>query len=879
MVISPPVHTEFSEIIQRYREDMEAIRLHHEAGEDSRVVVREITDSTDAMVIRLLLQHLKEGLGTDELPKHILLLAQGGYGRRHQHPQSDIDLLFLYKESLNPAEQRLVGNLFRSLFDLGFKVGHCCRSYSDALDMLQKDHESQTAMKESRFLAGDWRLFERFKHDLWRILQRNRREQIRIKIQEREKRIARYGSTINITEPNVKESPGGLRGFHFGLWIGSLLQGQTLDLLHMKRLHLIDDQMMTRVEQAVAFLWRLRNDLHFLTGKEQDVLSLSIQQEIAHRLGYTDRAFRLAEEEMMRDYYTHALTISNFAEHMAGLSAPKPFWTFLRSKRRKSLGDGFALCDGMIFIPKDIHFYEHFPQRILMTFFHAAEQSASLSPETAMAIHDNLDLVDQAFLHDKHNAALLWKFFSMERPIEPALQMMRRAGLLERLFPEWRSISSLVRYDLVHRYTVDEHSLLCLYHLEHLRDDAVNYREERFLLWKECPEKDLLRMAVLFHDIGKGREGDHSKVGAQLVDEIARRVRLSDDKRERLIFFVRHHLNMSHTAQHRDLSDPIVAADFSDMFERVEDLDIMYLLTYVDMRSVSPEAMTEWKNNLLWQLYLASRDIFLSETPTLEDSQRQVVSRKEKVIKSLAADFDRSVIEDHLKHLPPSYLLNQSTKNIRQHLEMVQEFDRRTPVTRIIPHFDSGCIEIMIVYKDSVGLFNRLCTAVMLENFDIMEARLNTRSDGIVANSIVVRDALGHEVVSQERQQLLQERIRRILTMEGPPPKAPKPLGRATIGRSSFENTVKISNECSTRFTVVVIRCADRAGLLQDLTFVLSNRQINIHFARIITEGNRVTDVFYTANSSGEKLAQTDVDSLMIALQEKIEPADGDGCV
>ncbi|MGC9328550.1 MAG: HD domain-containing protein, partial [Candidatus Hinthialibacter sp.] len=680
MVISPSLHTDFSEIIQRYREDMDAIRLRHEAGEDSRIVVREITESTDAMVIRLLLHFLKEDLDADELPKHILLLAQGGYGRRHQHPQSDIDLLFLYQDSLHSAEKHLIGNLFRSLYDLGFKVGHCCRSYREALDRLQKDHESQTAMAESRFLAGDWRLFERFKHDLWRILQRNRREQIRIKIEEREKRLARYGSTINISEPNVKESPGGLRGFHFGLWIGALMQGQTLDLLHMKRLHLIDDQMMARVENAVAFLWRLRNDLHFLTGKEQDVLSLSIQQEAARRLGYTDGAFRLAEEEMMRDYYTHALTISNFADHMAALPAPKPFWTLLRSKRRKALGDGFALGDGMIFIPNDIHFYEHFPPRILKTFFHAAEHNGRLSPETAMAVHDNLDLVDQAFLHDKQNAALLKEFFSMEQPIEPALQEMRRAGLLERLFPEWRGISSLVRYDLVHRYTVDEHSLLCLYHLEHLRDDPLNYKEERRLLWEECPEKDLLRLAVLFHDIGKGREGDHSKVGAQLVDEIARRMRLSDDKRERLIFFVRHHLNMSHTAQHRDLSDPIVAADFSDMFDRVEDLDIMYLLTYVDMRSVSPEAMTEWKNHLLWQLYLSSRDIFLSEAPP-EDSQRQVVSRKEKIIESLKDEFDRSVIEDHLKYLPPSYLLNQSTNHIRQHLEMIQEFDGRTPIS------------------------------------------------------------------------------------------------------------------------------------------------------------------------------------------------------
>lgn len=875
MVLSLPVNSTLKEIVQHYRSGMESLRSRHEAGEDPREIVQEITACTDTMIIRFLLEHLARALQRDDLPSHILLLAQGGYGRRHQHPQSDIDLLFLYKDSLNPLEQNLVGEVFRSLFDSGFKVGHCCRSYKEALEIVQNDHQSQTAMAESRFLAGDWRLFEQFKNDLWRILQRTRKEQIRIKLQEREKRLARFGSTINITEPNVKESPGGLRGYHFGLWIGSLLEGRTLNLLHLKRCRLIDDQTMNRVEKAVAFLWRLRNDLHFMTGKEQDVLALTLQQEIARRLGYTDRGGRLAEEEMMRDYYTHAMTISDFSEQIVRFAAPKPFWSFLRMKSRKSLGDGFTLCDREIHCPPDLHFFEHFPQRMLTAFIHAARRNARLSNETAMMIHDNLELVDQAFTHDKSNSALLREFFALDCNIEPALQMMRRTGLLECLFPEWRAISSLVRYDLVHRYTVDEHLLLCLYHLEHLLEDSVNYREERFILWRECKDKDLLRLAVLLHDIGKGREGDHSESGAQLVDNIARRMRLPDNKRERLIFFVRRHLTMSHTAQHRDLSDPLVAADFSDTFDRVDDLDIMYLLTYVDMRSVSPESMTEWKNNLLWQLYLASRDIFLSESPLRQEHHSQVVSRKEAIIAALSSQFSREQIEDHLNHLPPSYLLNQSADNIRQHLEMIQSFDGKTPETRASSHLDPGCQEIAIVCRDRVGLFNRICTAVMLENFGIMEARLNTRTDGIVANSIVVRDSLGNETVSDERRRLLLDRIERILRMDGKPPKAPKPIGAPAFGRSSFENTVKISNDSSTRFTVMVIRCADRHGLLQDLTSVLSDRQINIHFARIITEGNRVTDVLYVADSAGEKITDSEmISSLRKALQERLEPAD-----
>ena len=875
-VQSLPVNSEIAELYKSYVSDMESICSHHETGEDSRVIVREITEITDSLVLSLLLEHLMRLLQQDELPKHILLMAQGGYGRRHQHPKSDLDLIFLHKNPLSIAEQGLIAEFFRTLFDIGFVVGHCCRSYKEALVSSQDSH-SQTAMSESRFLAGDWRLFERFKRELWRSIQKNRWERIRLKTEERQERLSQHGATINITEPNVKESQGGLRGFHYGLWIGSLMQGRTMNLLHLKRSHMIDDQKMDRVEKAVAFLWLLRNDLHFYTGKEQDILALPLQQEIARRLGYKDGAGRLAEEKMMRDYYTHALTISLFADQMGCLAVPKPFWSFLHVKKRKSLSGGFSLCDNKIYIPQDFDFFEHNPQRLLKAFILAAEESAKLSYQTATMIHDNLDLIDQAFLHDKHNAEMLRDFFSLDCNIEPALQQMRSIGFLERLFPEWKAISCLVRYDLVHRYTVDEHSLLCLYHLEHLLDDSMHFSEERFVLYRECEDRYLLRLAVLFHDIGKGRDGNHTKTGAILSEKIARRMRLSEKHSKRLTFLIKLHLLMSHTAQHLDLSDPMVAVDFSDAFDRVSDLDMMYLLTYVDMRSVAPHSMTEWKNNLLWQLYLASRDIFLSDSSSF-DQHAHEMSRKEIVIETLSADFDNEIIVEHLDHLPPSYLLNLSRSNIRQHIEMVRDFDGQNPQIRFLPHLDPGCKQLDIVYRDSLGLFNRICTAIMLENFTIVEAKLYTRTDGIVANNITVRDLLVDQTIPESRLELLQDRVVRILNSDALSPLPPRFVKSDNIGRSSFENTVKISNDSTARFTVIVVRCADRYGLLQDISSVFTSMQINIHFARIITEGNRVTDVLYVTDSEGEKITEVDIiSSIHKDLVDKIEPADENG--
>ena len=548
--------SEISRIFSQYKDGLDAVKTQHQNGDNSKDIIRGITEITDTLVILILNEHLKQILGTDETPPHILMLAQGGYGRRELHPKSDIDLIFLYQNTLSSQEQEVVKSVFRTLFDLGFHVGHCCRSFKDAFETAVKDDQSRTAMSECRFLAGDWRLFEKFISDFWKIVSKNKKDFIRAKIENRLDRNARQGTTINISEPNVKESAGGLRDYHFGLWIGSLAQGHTLNLQHLKYHHLIDDQMMNAVERAIGFLWRLRNDMHFLTGKEQDVLAMLFQKEISQRLGYLDQKGRLSEEHMMRDYYKHALTLLEFADHMQRQCTPRPFWDYFKLKNKKALNDGFYLYDKEIHIPPDFHFFEHHPPRLIQAFILSAQYDAPLSKAAYTAIRDNLHLVDKAFIHHKDTAKLLREFFSLPCKIEPALQTMRKIGILEYLFPEWREIANLVRYDLVHRFTVDEHSILCLYYLDAIGEDSFQHSGDRAVLWKNLRRKDILRLSILFHDIGKGRNEDHSVLGSKLIDDIVKRLRYNEEDRTQMVFLVRNHLLMSHTAQHRDLADP-----------------------------------------------------------------------------------------------------------------------------------------------------------------------------------------------------------------------------------------------------------------------------------------------------------------------------------
>ncbi|MBZ0254610.1 [protein-PII] uridylyltransferase, partial [bacterium] len=746
----------------------------------------------------------------------------------------------------------------RTLFDLGFQVGHCCRSFRQSLDMAYNDPHSQSALSESRFLAGDWRLFEEFKEMLWRNSRRYCNEYIKGKITERGKRHLRFGSTINITEPNIKESPGGLRDYHFGLWLGSLMVGHTLKLLHMKRSHIIDDELMERVDKALSFVWRLRTDLHFLTGKEQDTLVMPLQNEVSTRLGYVDRDGHLSEEEMMRDYFTHAKALRDFADVMQEKCKPKSFFERFLPQPKKPLSEGFYIKGYMLHMPHNLHFFEHNPQRILMAFVHAAVHQKVMSPDIILSIRDNLELLDEAFRQDRQNAGLLQRFFSLPCPIHNEVRLMRDTGVLERIFPEWKPISFLVRYDLAHKYTVDEHSLLCLQHLETIGDDKMSFARERGRIWAECKHRDVVRLAVLMHDIGKGSNEDHSTRGAFIVAEVGKRLRLPERQRNQLIFLVKYHLLMSHIAQHRDLSDPDVNADFSDAFENQVELDMMYLLTYVDIQSVSKDSMTEWKNNLLWQLYCSTREVFLSEDETDEQKQENIKSRKEALIDELADKFSRELVQNHLDYFPPSYMIHQSLNTIMQHLRGIAHFDGEIPVVTLSSHVDKSCRNLFIAFRDKVGLFNRICTAIMLENFSIIEANLNTRRDGMVVNNIVIRDEIENGEIDEMRERLLKDRIQTLLRKDGELPSIPPSAKKTVIGRSSFKTRVKALNDVSARFTVLEVYCVDQTGLLQRLSSAISSLNMNIDFARLVTQGNRVVDVFYITDCNGEKILDAD---------------------
>jgi [protein-PII] uridylyltransferase len=534
--------------IETYRAALESIAKEHLDGASGSRVVAEIAAATDALLLGVVRAKLVErGLDPAPVAERMCLVALGGYGRKEMHPQSDIDVMFLFPHEPDDEAKELVSDVLRALFDARLQVGNVTRDFATALAVAREDLQSLTAMLEGRLLWGDAQQYERFCRQLARFVQRHSKRLITQKIAERACRLARHGNTINIQEPNLKDSPGGLRDYHHGLWLASLQRGWKLNLAQVYRAGLMDDREYRALQDALELMWRLRTDLHLLTRTKSDLVSMHVQQELAARLKYQDREDRLAEEILMRDYYRAAFVTQEFADHLTEQLTHRPVWRRLFSRVRSvELGDGFTLRSTEIDTPLDLHFFENVPQRLLDLFVRAVQHGATLTRSAAVAVHENRNLIDDRFRSQEETARKIRTILRWPGRIVPVLRIMRRLGILHRLFPEWRGIANLARHDLHHRYTIDEHTLLAMHYLETLHEDNLDFAAERGALWRTQPDRDVLRLATLFHDIGKGRGGDHCEIGAEIVDEIAARLRFSEAERADVRFLVSRHIMLSH---------------------------------------------------------------------------------------------------------------------------------------------------------------------------------------------------------------------------------------------------------------------------------------------------------------------------------------------
>src|SRR6266436_420527 len=577
---------------------LKAAHLGGASGQQSVQAYANFMDGFLSTIFRLAVDDAKkEGAAAGP----IVLVALGGYGRGELGPLSDLDLMVIYDGEMGPFVQRVTQGLLYTLWDLGLTVGHSVRSLPDCVAMARTDFASRTSMQEARFVVGDRRLFQRFRRGLAENVYRKDFGQfLETALTERDQRYRKFGGSPYMGEPNVKESAGGLRDLHTAMWLASTKFGaRTLRDLFEKGM--ITEREQRQTDEALTFLWRVRNELHFLSGHKNDVLSRDIQPQIAKNFGYTADELSLGVEKFMRDYYLHARVIHRVSSRLIARCQEtlSRRGTVQRRLRQEALADGLFVMDERIhLVHPDGRDFRAEPARLMKAFWHSHRLGLELGVDVERAVEDALDLVDDAFRRSAEARDLFLDICRNWGRVAQTLRQMHEVGFLGRYLPEWDALTCLVQYDAYHKFTADQHSLIAVENLEALAPGASASSEGIAQVLNEVQRPDLLMLGMLLHDIAKG---------IPLAEELTARIGLEGEAAGAVVFLVAQHVALSHIAQRRDVNDPKTVEALAALCGTAERLRNLYLLTFADMRAVGPGVMTGWQAHILWELYRGAR--------------------------------------------------------------------------------------------------------------------------------------------------------------------------------------------------------------------------------------------------------------------------------
>ncbi len=864
-----------------------------QSGASGLELIQLLCHQMDDLVLHAFRCSLRENYGQSHSRiQSLALIALGGFGRRQLCPYSDVDLMFLYRERTGAPCKEIIKSTFQMLWDMGLEIGHAARTPAQAMEQGRKDQSSLTSMLEGRFLAGDRAMYELFRKGLnEHFLHKGRKGFLEDKIKERQRRLERFGQTVFNQEPHLKEGIGALRDLHHGLWIGQILMGaRDIDALQSSRV--VSPSEAALLKEAFDYIIRMRFGLHFQCGKREDHVSFARQETLAKSMGFVDQEEQLAEAGMLRRYFRLALYLKRFAGSMTRLARSqvenKPFFAFTRRGPKRPVE---TIPGPFTIRHEEIDFKEYQPHPEQMRKYFAEDpnrfipliQALQKSPilwarPVCLALEASRDLVDEHFIERPEVGHHLLQIFQKSWGCARVLFSLRDAELLWCFFPELSNIRFLVRHDFYHRYSVDEHSIRAVAEIDRLcglkarTEITEKFSEESlaFLVQRQ-QHPELLRLSALFHDAGKGKGSSHSEVGAELIVEPFRRLGVDGNGLRTVQFLIRNHLLMSEAAFRRDIDDFKAVKEFTDQVGSIDRLEQLLILTYVDVTAVAPAMMTPWKAGLLWQLYMRSRRLMLGEPGVLAADQEQ---SRMVILNILQAHFARQEVEELLDQMPPQYTRFSTPGLVGRHLSALNNYDGTRLVASIrflalheIEHSEGDrdsredTIEVVLCTRDRLGLFRDIARSFHLENFHIISARLFTRTDGTVIDTIVAVNALPDSPVSRERQQVLIERLEKAIGPNRPPQRftiSPLPelreLSSADLGRSSFQTRIQFVPHASADYSLIEVRAMDHPALLETVAACLTAAGLDIRFARLQKQGIRIVQAFDVSGQDGEKI-------------------------
>ncbi len=819
----------------------------------SRALIRDQARLVDAMVGAAF--HLACDLHLDgQTP--VAVLAVGGYGRAEMAPFSDVDLLFLTPPRSNPQIEAAVEATLYILWDLKLKVGHATRSLRECLHMAREDITIRTALLEHRVLTGDFALWAELGERLWfDLFRRSGPEFIEAKLAERADRHKRQGGQRYVLEPNVKEGKGGLRDLQTLYWIGKYLH-------RVPRAEgLVAADLFTREEyetfrDAEDFLWTVRCHLHYAAKRGVDQLTFDMQVEVAARMGYEDRPGRRGVERFMQAYFRQATTVGELtaiflAELEARHAKREPDLLGL-IRRRKALRPQFRLSHGRIEI-RDPQTFLADKLNLLRIFEETVRTGYMMHPDAARLVAANLDLIDEDMIHNREANQIFLDLLLKHGNPERALRRMNEVGVLGAFMPEFGRIVAMMQFNVYHHYTVDEHTIQCI---------STLARIEKGELADELPmtpevmggaNRRVIYIALLLHDIGKGRPEEHSILGAQIARRVAPRLGLSAEESETVEWLVRHHLLMSDVAQKRDISDPRTVRDFAKAVRSRRRLDLLTILTVCDIIGVGPGTWNNWKAQLLRQLHRDTETVLEGGLETLNRQAREGEARR--ALREALAGWDpRQLRAEMNRHYPP-YWQGLPTSAHVVLAGMLRGLGDDEIRIELDAEPDRAATRACFALADHPGIFSRLAGALALAGANVVDARTYTTKDGYVTTVFWVQDADGapYEVARLPRLRQLIERILKgeVVTREA---LADRDKVKKRESAFRFPTHIVFDNEGSEIYTIIEVDTRDRPGLLYDLTRTLATDNIYIASAQIATYGAQVVDTFYVKDMFGLKL-------------------------
>ncbi|MEX0298691.1 MAG: [protein-PII] uridylyltransferase [Kordiimonas sp.] len=788
--------------------------------------------------------------------ERLALVATGGYGRGELAPFSDVDILFLIPFKSTPWAENVVEYMLYVLWDLGLKVGHATRTPEECTKLAKEDLSICTALLEGRFLWGDEALYQTAaKRFVRHVVSSTGPEFVEKKLQERDDRHKKLGGSRYVVEPNIKDGKGGLRDLQTMWWIARFLYG-------VVRAKAIDPDILTADEnrqfrKAESFLWTVRVALHYHANRAEERLSFDMQRQLSETLHYKEHPGLSSVERFMKHYFLVAKQVGDLTRIFCAVLEARQQKTFFSRFRMTKKLKQFAVESGRLTFIEESDVKEN-PGLMVKIFRVADEKDLDIHPDALRLIKHNLSKITWKVRRDPEiNKDFLAVLTSVKQG-EVNLRRMNEAGVFGRFIPDFGRVVAQMQYDMYHHYTVDEHTIQAIGLLAKI--EAGQLAEDHPLsteVIQKVISRRVLYVAVLLHDIAKGRGGDHSVIGADIAKRVCPRLGLTAAETETVAWLVRWHLLMSNTAFKRDLSDHKTILDFCKIIKSPERLRLLLVLTVVDIRAVGPGVWNGWKGQLLRELYRPSEEALLVGHATTGRSER--VQAKKESLAAVLKDWKQPKLEKYLNRHNDAYWIAEDRDTLVQNARLVCRADKNGNMLGVTARIETfqDMTNVAVYAQDHPGMFARIVGALGVGGATIMSAKIHTTKDGMALDNFTVQDLEGHAFDSRRQLDKLEETI--MQTLQGSVRPKEQLKHKRVFGSKDdafeVEPVVLIDNKASNWSTVVEVNAKDRPGLLYDLAYALYGLKCSIQSAHVSTIGERAVDVFYIKDLIGQKIS------------------------